>query len=60
MQHRKITIVIRGKDDPALDDALLEATRLIQEGNISGAESNDEGGFYFKINIDVPIKDRCA
>lgn len=50
---KKITIVARGDTEGALDAAIEEAERLIREGYVSGADSNDEGGYYFAATDDV-------
>lgn len=44
---RKVTLVVAAGNEGAFEDALAEATRLINQGNLSGSNSNDEGGFYF-------------
>ena len=45
--HRKFTVIARGDSEEAYEDALREALASIQAGNTSGANSNDEGGYYF-------------
>ena len=57
MIHKKITIVIRGKDE-GLQDALREATTRLLLGNSSGADSADDGGFYFETTEDFPKSER--
>jgi hypothetical protein len=49
MEHKKITIVLRGKSEADIEDAISEATRLIKEGFISGGDSNDDGAYYFEV-----------
>ncbi|MBK6616307.1 hypothetical protein [Ottowia sp.] len=51
---RKITLVVAGKSEGAFEDALAEATRLVNQGNLSGMNNNREGGFYFNSDPDVP------
>lgn len=51
---RKITLVVAGKDEAGMEDALAEATRLINQGNRSGVNSNDSSSFYFDSTDDVP------
>lgn len=50
---RKITLVVAASSEGAFEDALAEATRLVNQGNLSGANTNDEGGFYFDSTGDV-------
>lgn len=51
---RKVTLVVAAGNEGAFEDALAEATRLINQGNLSGSNSNDEGGFYFDSTDSVP------
>lgn len=51
---RKITIVIAATNEGAYEEALAEATRLVNQGNLSGANSNEEGGFSIDSTTDVP------
>lgn len=51
---RKITLVVAGKDEAAMEDALSEASRLINQGCRSGMNSNDSSAFYFDSTDDVP------
>ena len=44
----KIVIVVRGASEIDAEDAFDEAVRLLQEGNLCGADSNDRSGFYFE------------
>jgi hypothetical protein len=51
---RKITLVVAGKDEASMQDALAEATRLINQGNRSGVNGNDASAFCFDSTDDVP------
>lgn len=51
---RKVTLVVAAGNQGAFEDALAEASRLINQGNLSGSNSNDEGGFYFDSTDSVP------
>lgn len=50
---RQVTLVVAGKTEAAFQDALAEATRLVNEGNLSGTNSNEEGVFYFNSHSHV-------
>jgi hypothetical protein len=54
---RKFTIVVRGDTESAYEEALSEATRLVNEGCLSGGNSSDAGGFYFDSTDEVPAGD---
>lgn len=54
MQHKKITIVVRGKTEAAIEAAQNEAIHRLQQGNVSGVDSTDDGGFYFDTTNEVP------
>lgn len=54
MITRKFTVVVAGKTEAGYEEALSEATRVINEGCTSGVNSNDDGGFYFTSTSDVP------
>lgn len=52
---RRITITARGKDEAELAAAEVEAWYRIQvQECTSGADHNDEGGFYFEVTGEVP------
>ncbi len=44
---RKYTLVVEGETDDDFDQALAEATRLLNAGNFAGHNSNASGAFYF-------------
>ncbi len=50
----KYTIIARGNTESDRGDAVAEAMRLIMQGNLSGHNSNDSGGFYFDSTQEVP------
>ncbi len=54
MPQRMYTLVIDADNEAALEDARAEATRLINEGYLSGHNSNDSGAFYFESTDNVP------
>lgn len=54
MAKRMFTLVIDADSDSAYEDALSEATRLMNEGNFCGKNSNEEGAFYFESTENVP------
>ena len=60
MCAKKITIVASGGTEDALDDAITEAVRKIQEGCASGADRNDEGGYYFYSSDEVKPEEMPA
>lgn len=60
MHVRKFTLVVRGKTESDLEDALQEALRRIQAGNLSGTDRNDDGGFYFDSTTNVPEAEQPA
>jgi len=57
---RKFTVVIEGDTEASFDEARAEATRLINEGYLSGHNANPEGGFYFDSTDQVPDTERPA
>lgn len=57
---RKFTIVIEGDTEASFEDARAEATRLINEGYLSGHDANTEGAFYFDSTDQVPDTERPA
>lgn len=58
MKTRMYTLVIEADDDGAFDDALSEATRLLNQGNLSGTDRTENGAFYFDSTDDVPESKR--
>jgi hypothetical protein len=50
----KFTIVCRGQDAPAIDEALREAVRQICAGYFTGHNANDKGAYYFETETSVP------
>lgn len=58
MKTRMYTLVIEADDDGAFDDVLSEATRLLNQGNLSGLDRTDNGAFYFDSTDDVPENKR--
>lgn len=46
----KLTSAIKGETTGDLEIALEEIRRLIAEGNTSGSNRNDFGGFEFEID----------
>lgn len=60
MQARKLTLVVAGKTEAAFENALAEATQLVNRGYQSGMNVNDEGGFYFDSTDDVPDRELPA
>lgn len=54
MITRKITIVLRGETEAAVEEAFDEATDRLKNGCSSGKDSNDTSGFYFENTEDVP------
>lgn len=50
---RKITIVVRGETEADVEDAFNEAVDRLNNGHVSGANSNDESGFYFENTDEV-------
>lgn len=53
-EARKFTIVVRGNSEQAYEAALSEALKRIEDGNLSGADSADDGAFYFDSTDDIP------
>lgn len=53
MIKRQVTLVVAGENEEAFQAAIVEAARLISEGNLSGANSTEGGGFYFNSNPHV-------
>lgn len=53
MYASKITIVARGETEEDLQDAIAEAVRRIRNGNTSGSDRGDAGGFYFTVSTDL-------
>ncbi len=58
MIHHKITIVARGKTAEDVAAAVEEAIKRYNAGNESGADTSDDGGFYFQTTEDVPKNER--
>lgn len=58
MIHRKITIVIRGKSETDIEYSFSEAVEHINDGNTSGTDSNEDGGYYFRVTEEVPRKEQ--
>lgn len=56
MATRIFTLVIDADSDSAYEEALSEATRLMNEGNFCGMNSNEEGAFYFESTDNVPAE----
>jgi len=54
---KRIVIVVRGKTEGDLDEALQEAVYSVKEGCVTGADSNDAGGYYFTVEDEVPKGD---
>lgn len=54
LHARSIKLVVRGDTEGDFEDALAEATRLINQGCRSGSNSNDGGAFYFDSTDNVP------
>ncbi len=50
---RKITIFVRGDTEADVEDAFNEAVDRLNAGCVTGAESNDESGFYFENSDEV-------
>lgn len=50
----KVTIVLGGDDEHDLDTAMNEAVKKIDEGYITGHDSNESGSYYFNVTPDVP------
>ena len=44
---REYTITVQGEDQNDIELALAEVLKLIKEGYLSGANSNDTGEFHF-------------
>jgi len=57
---RKYTLVVEGDTTDDFDQALAEATRLLNEGNYAGRNSNDSGAFYFDSTDVVHDSERPA
>jgi hypothetical protein len=55
---RKYTLVVRGDTEEAFDEALEEATRLMNESYHAGHDTNESGAFYFGSTADVPQEER--
>lgn len=53
-QVKKLVIVARGSEEGAVDMAIEEAMRRIRDGNLSGGDRNETGGFYFDVTDQVP------
>ena len=45
-----LTVEIHGKTTSDLVEALRETLRLVDEGYLSGSDSNDDGEYYFNIS----------
>lgn len=54
MHVRKFNIVVRGDTEAAYEEALQEALKRVQGGNLSGGDSTDDGAFSFDSTSDVP------
>lgn len=52
-EARKFTLVVEGQTEAAYADALDEATLRIREGNLAGADRNEDGRFYFDSTSEV-------
>jgi hypothetical protein len=55
---RKYTLVVRGDDQQAFDEALEVAADSMLDGCLSSAESCDDGAYYFNSTDEVPNGDR--
>jgi len=51
---RRFVIVAAATTQEALDNAVEQATRLINEGNLAGKDSKDDASFYFDSTDEVP------
>lgn len=51
---KKIVIVVRGDTENDAEEALDTALARIVDGNVTGADRNDESGYYFNSTTDVP------
>ena len=60
MMHKKITLVMRGKDEGALDESFECAIIQMRDGYLSGVDRNDDGSYYFNSTTEVPKKDQSA
>lgn len=54
---KKITIVVRSKNDGDIEEGVGEAVRLVKDGCLSGHDSNDTGAYYFEVTDEVDKKD---
>ncbi|MFM2408553.1 MAG: hypothetical protein RL358_1295 [Pseudomonadota bacterium] len=59
MKQRMITMTLEGKTESDLELAFEEVVKLIQAGNTSGRNSNDDGNFSFVVRNEV-LKTRPA
>ncbi len=50
---RQYTLVIRGNDDDAFDEAINEFVRQLKDGCLEGKASNDTSAFYFNSHEHV-------
>jgi len=55
---RKITLFVRGDTEADFEGALAEATALLNDGDLAGANTNETSGFYFESTDDVPEGDQ--
>lgn len=46
---KKLTVLVEGKKDHDLVDALNEVIRLIKGGFSSGLDSNEDGSYSFQV-----------
>lgn len=53
IEVRKYTLVVKG-DECGIEAAVEEATRLMNEGYMSGQGTSGMAGFYFDSTTDVP------
>lgn len=53
MKQRMITLTLEGKTEGDLELAFKEVVKLIQAGNTSGRNSNDDGNFSFAVRNEV-------
>lgn len=49
MKTQTITITIKGMSEDDRDDAFDEAVKRIKDGNTSGKDENESGGFHFSV-----------